>query len=154
MLDTCIFIVPNPAMVINETEGSARLLKQENNSRATFGMKPLKKGDKLIQVWITSPEIDNWANSRVTFENKQGQVRATSSKDETGNFFPSYLTLEEIGDVKEGELIALPLFDGKLNLILEAAQLNYGYRRIGSSFEDVRDSLIDYAEKNGYDYAL
>lgn len=93
-----------------------------------FGEKAMKKNHgsrRMVQIWITSSESDNWADKKCPID---------------GGYFIPNLPTWMIGKMKEGDTIEVDLPNHGAVLRLTAAQKKYRYERFGN-FEDVLKQL-------------
>lgn len=124
-----MFIIPNAISVEKKGDDKNPFWDAMNKKmKIYFGDKAAKRDlgkRRMIQVWITSKESDNWADHGCPVD---------------GGYFISNLPTWMIGKMKEGDTITVDLPNHNAILKLKAAQLKYRYARFGA-FEKVLEQL-------------
>lgn len=123
-----MFIIPN-AISVEENDNRSLFWDIMNEKMKTYFGDDAAKRDlgkrRMVQVWITSEESDNWADHGCPID---------------GGYFISHLPTWMIGEMKEGNTIYIDLPNHDAVLKLKAAQLKYRYKRFGT-FESVLKQL-------------
>lgn len=129
-----MFIIPNQITVeekeIKDIIHSWWWDRYEKRMSHLFGKEVAEKDKgrrRLVQVWITSPECENWSDHVNNPVDKE--IR-----------FPGNLPLWMVGNMKEGETIKIDLPEYNATLELTAQQLKYRYKDYGT-FDNVLKQL-------------
>lgn len=123
-----IFIIPNMPTTLGE---GTLFNKMTRPKLEAVGLKNTPADEILIQVWVTSPECNNWPDHYGAYNKMLG------TEDE---MFPGYLPSSLFKDKKEGDIVSFENDTTKFELT--CTQRNYRYRRFGN-FEKVFDDLIN-----------
>jgi len=141
-----IFIVPNGLMSVRNTIGSSeedsRRRFENNRKRVLKNILDHKDSERLVEIWVCSPENDNWHDHsyiQILLGKKYGR-----DEDWSEYSFPMYLPIEFFEGKKEGNVVKLNTTFGEVELTL--AQTKYRYRRFGD-FEYCLKNLIKVDEQ-------
>ena len=142
-----IFIIPNIAGKFEDFCSSdwvaERLVR-------LVGIKP-QGDDKMVEVWITSPEIDNWQCNFAGFQRMIGLIKDEAEEElwekEKGcearllGYFPRYIPASVFAGKKEGDEINFHCPEYDVDIILTCRQSGYRYASFGN-FEDVLRNVL------------
>ena len=124
-----IFIIPNMPTTLGEGALFAKMMCPKLES---VGIKNTPDNEVLIQVWVTSPECDNWPDHHRSYNDMMG-----GTEDE---MFPGYLPSSLFKDKKEGDIVSFE--NDTTRFELTCTQKNYRYRAFGN-FEKVLSDLLN-----------
>ena len=136
-----IFIIPNPAGRLREDFG-ASWIKERAKKQLGIEIKP---EEKVVQIWVKSPESDNWSCRYGGFQ-KTADVPFDEEDESRENklmgYFTSYLPLRYLQNKKEGDTIELtsPAYGVKIELTCK--QIGNRYERFGC-FEEALEFVIE-----------
>lgn len=128
-----VFVIPNRFGALDAAfDGTFESL---NSKLGRFGIEGFKTMDeKVLQIWIASPEEDNW-NSHGTPDEV---TEALGMVDECGkrpNYLSEYFPARYFEGKSEGDVVTITMKNG-VNVELTLAQTKYRYRSFGR-FEEV-----------------
>lgn len=125
------FIIPNA--ITKSAKGSYWYDMISSELSEVLGINELKDEQEFIQLWYHSDDSENWQD--------HGIPEDLVPKEKKGEKFymPSYLPLEMVKDMKEGDKIILNVLGTDVEFT--AQQLGYRYCRFGK-FENVMSELI------------
>lgn len=142
-----IFIIPNIAEKF-ENFCSPEWIKE--GMRRLVGIEPQDE-EKMVEVWITSPEVDNWQCNFAGFQRAIGLIKDEAEEDlwekEKGcvarllGYFPQYIPASMFAGKKEGDEINFHCPEYGVDIILTCRQRNYRYASFGN-FEDVLRNVL------------
>jgi hypothetical protein len=136
-----IFIIPNVAEKFSSFSSTDWMRER---SERLIGIEP-KDEDKMLQVWITSEQCDNWQSNFAGCQKEIGLLKETDEiewEDKKGRearllgYFPSYIPASVFAGKKEGDEINFHCPEYDVDIILTCRQKNYRYASFGN-FEDV-----------------
>lgn len=143
-----IFIIPNIAEKFVDSS-SPEWVKEK--MKRLVGIEP-KDDDKMVEVWITSPKVDNWQDNFAGFQREIGLINDEAEEDlweeKRGRearllgYFPRHIPASMFAGKKEGDEINFhcPEYDG-VDIVLTCRQRNYRYSSFGN-FEDVLKNVL------------
>lgn len=132
-----MFIIPNSCSIVDiktDDSLSQHWRKRINRQYKTLNLRyngeliQMVNGDLPIEIWTTGMGSENWQDHGIP---------DSISIPEAGispEYFPGYLPLRVVKDLKEGDVLELTWFNGE-TLRITASQLPYRYRDLGR-FED------------------
>jgi len=123
-----VFIIPNMPTTLGEGTLFNKMTRPKLDA---VGLKNTPADEILIQVWVTSPECNNWPDHYGAYNKMLG------TEDET---FPGYLPSSLFKDKKEGDVVTIE--NDTTRFELTCTQKNYRYRAFGN-FEKVFNDLIN-----------
>jgi hypothetical protein len=142
-----VFIIPNVAETF-ENFHSPEWVK-EKLSRLV-GIEPQDE-NKMVEVWITSPEVDNWQCDFAGFQRMIGLFDSEAEEVEWENrmgrearvlgYFPQYIPASMFAGKKEGDEITFHCPEYDIDVILTCRQRDYRYASFGN-FEDVLRNVL------------
>ena len=142
-----IFIIPNVAEKFSNFH-SPEWVKEKLGR--LVGIEPQDE-DKMVEVWITSPEIDNWQCDFAGFQRMIGLIKDEVDEDLWENrmgrearilgYFPQYIPASVFAGKKEGDEINFHCPEHNVDIILTCRQRNYRYSSFGN-FEDVLKNVL------------
>jgi len=141
-----VFIVPNIAETFKSYPEDSQDWLTQRISRMT-GINP-KKEDKMLQVWITSKECDNWNDHfggfqvNVLGQNKEYWSRINETKeDRLLGYFPRLYPSQIFEGKHEGDKVMLHCPEYDVDIELTCNQLDYRYGKFGR-FEEVFGQVV------------
>ncbi len=122
-----IFIIPNSAFSVGEGSKENKFTIELQTKEQNKYFDKFDDTQKLVQVWASNDECDNFTDHWRQFEKMSG-----------GHRFPGRLTADKL-NIKEGETTRIEMKD----YIIEATagQLTGRYKNLGS-FEEVLAKLV------------
>jgi len=130
--EAAAFIIPNKQDIVNDiTDFHVRMW---NNRLTTWGFPQIKSGDKVVQIWTTSEDVDSWNNHGAP----DPILEIMGFHEGPRTYFPEYWPASVFAGLKEGETVTIN--GDKFNITLTTAQTKYRYKRFGT-FEDVFDMM-------------
>ena len=140
-----VFIVPNPAVEFKNLLTSSQI-SLNNRLRRLIGQE-VKEDDneeKMLQIWVTSPECDDWAHFG-EFQKMCGIIPG-DAEDYKDNrimgYFPKFVPARLFEGKKEGDTVHFFCKEYEVSIELTCKQLSYGYRRFGR-FEKVFAQVVN-----------
>lgn len=129
-----IFIIPNR---IAKSDVNEYLTKHLNRKNEFLGLPEVMVGEKLIQVWFTDEESENWTSHGKMIS---GIEYSEDVKEKWfQSLWPGYLKKEMLEGLKEGDKLTLNLKNGVV-VELTTNQEGYRYRNFGK-FEEVLETM-------------
>lgn len=141
-----IFIIPNHATRANSPYWFVNPYKEYGEAVDYYGLpetwKPVGK-DQLVQVWVTSTQVDNWACERVKTAKMFGKTIDYNAEDwdDTVMAFPSHIPARVLVDLEEGDVINFQTPNG-LNVELVCCQTRFRYKNFGRFEEALKEVLF------------
>ena len=142
-----VFIIPNTAEIFSNF--SSPEWQAEKLSRLV-GIKP-QDDDRMVEVWITSPEVDNWQDNFAGFQKEIGlftdENQEVEWEMENGSesrllgYFPKYFPAKVFAGKNEGDKVTFYCPEYDVNVVLTCKQQDYRYASFGN-FEDVLRSVL------------
>ena len=141
-----IFIIPNIAEKFVDSS-SPEWVKEKLNR--LVGIEP-KDDDKMVEVWITSPKVDNWQDNFAGFQREIGLIKDEAEEnlweEKRGEarllgYFPRHIPASIFAGKKEGDEINLHCPEYNVDIVLTCQQRNYRYSSFGT-FEDVLKNVL------------
>lgn len=142
-----VFIIPNIADVFKTFTGSDWV--KEKLSRLV-GIEPQDE-DKMVEVWITSPDVDNWQCNFAGFQRMIGLIKNEAEEIEWEEkmgrearllgYFPQYIPARVFAGKKEGDEITFHCPEYNVDVVLTCRQRDYRYASFGN-FEDVLRNVL------------
>ena len=138
-----IFIIPNAAEKIKSFDPvSSNWVREKLKKQLGIEIQP---EEKLIQVWIKSPESDNWGDAYGGFQktaNVPFDEEDESRENKLMGYFTPFLPLRYLQNKKEGDTIELtsPAYGG-VKIELTCKQIGNRYERFGR-FEEALEFVL------------
>ena len=139
-----IFIIPNETFKLDSLRPDSVRNTIIRRTQRLIGLK-LSGSEIMAEVWITSPECDNWSSTYGGFQKHLGiELKDWNERDEDSylvGYFPKLFPSQILEDKKEGDTIILRCPEYGVNIELTCRQKNYRYARFGN-FEDVLKLVV------------
>ena len=141
-----VFIIPNIAEKF-EDFNSPEWVKEKLNR--LVGIEP-QGNDKMVEVWITSPMVDNWQCEFAGFQREIGLIKDEAEEDlwekrgreaRVLGYFPQYIPASVFAGKKEGDEINIHCPEYSVDIVLSCRQKDYRYSSFGN-FEDVLKNVL------------
>lgn len=134
------FIVPNQVTRLErdftDPEWQMEKLRRLCGIKASYS-------DRLIQIWITSENTDNWSDNFGGFQKEIGKGEP-DHKTRDGRligYFPKFFPVEVFDKKMEGDEVTLECPEYDITIKLICKQLDYRYKSFGR-FEEVYHRLV------------
>ena len=133
-----VFIIPNCASKMADFPEHTQDWFKEKLSRLT-GIN-IVEDEKMIQLWITSNNCDNWQDCFAGFQKAIGLIKDEAEEDlweKRGRearllgYFPGYFPSKIFEGKNEGDIVTLDCPEYNVVIELTCRQLDYRYRDFG-----------------------